>query len=114
MRKSEIKLTISLDTQNVPTAITWEASENPVAGPQSTKAFALSIWEPDTSSVLKIDLWDNNMMVHEMKGFMIQTIGGLGETLMNATGDQAMKSEIDNLCAKLSLILKDEMEGKKA
>lgn len=113
MRKSEIKLNISLDTDNVPQAITWEATDNPGGGVQKTHAFALSIWEEETGSVLKIDLWDNKMMVGEMKAFVIQTIGGLGETLFNATGDEKMKGEIDKLCANLSQMVIAENEALK-
>ena len=114
MRKSEIKLSINLDTQNVPSDIQWEATDNPQGGVQKTKAFALAIWEEETGSVLKIDLWDRNMMVGEMKAFMIQTIGGIGDTLMNATGDKVMKEAIDTLCAKLSQHVIAEEEAARA
>ena len=113
MRKSEIKLNITLDTHNIPTEILWEATDNPDGGLQKTKAFALAIWEEETGSVLKIDLWDKNMMVGEMKAFMIQTLGGIGETLFNATGDQYMKTELDNLCAKFSQHVIEEEKAKK-
>lgn len=113
MRKSDINISVALDTNNVPDQITWSATDNPTGGTQQTKAFALSIFEEETGSVLQINLWDKDFMVHEMKIFMIQTIGGLGETLFNATQDAEMKAELDALCAKWSDRLVEEQKAGK-
>lgn len=55
---------------------------------------------------MKLDLWTNEMKVGEMKRFIIQSIGGLGETLVNATQDEQMFQEITELCTRLAEILK--------
>jgi hypothetical protein len=47
----------------------------------------------------------------DMKRFYIETIGGLAESLKNATGDEVMVTEINDLCERLGKYL--EKESKK-
>lgn len=114
MKHSEIKLNIALDAQHVPDKIFWQATDAPSDGSQETKAFCLSIWEGESGAALKIDLWNKEMTVGEMKAFMIQTIGGMGETLFNATGDQKMKDTVDECCQTLLKLVVEEEERLKA
>lgn len=109
MRNSEIKLNVTLDTQNVPQTITWEATDGPAAGPQQTKAFSLSIWGK-SEGISAINLWDQEMTVPEMKAFVIQAIASLGQTLADATNDTVMAEEIDGLCSSLASKLRLELE----
>lgn len=110
MKKSEIKFTVELDQQNVPEKIYWEATDNPNEGLEETKAISLALWDHFHKGTLKIDLWVKNMEVGEMKRFYIEAIGGMGETLLRATGDQRMANEIENLCRTLSKYLAEEMK----
>jgi gliding motility-associated protein GldC len=110
MRNSNIELTVSLDSNNIPETIDWSATDFADGKPQPTKAFALSIWDADHKSIMKIDLWNKEMEVAEMKMFAIQCIGGLGDTLFSATGDEDMQREIHQLCDKLAAILKKQQE----
>lgn len=103
---AEIKLNIELDEQNVPARISWEASDRPADFNPDTKCFNLSLWDEKNSSIMKLDLWTNEMKVGEMKRFIIQSIGGLGETLINATQDEQMFQEVTDLCNRLAEILK--------
>ena len=41
------------------------------------------------------------MPVDEMKRFYIDCLGGISQTLLNATGDEFMSTEINTLCDKL-------------
>lgn len=111
MKKSEIKFYIELDDQNVPESITWEATEKPSLKPEKTKAICVSLWDFEHQSTLKIDLWTKDMPVDEMKRFFVETIGGLGETLKNATGDEVMVSEINELCERLGKYLEKQSKG---
>jgi len=111
MRTSNIQLIVALDSNNIPDTIQWSASDFADNQIQDSKAFALAIWDADHKSIMKIDLWNKEMEVAEMKMFAIQSIGGIGETLFSATGDEEMQKEIHQLCDKLANILKKQQEA---
>lgn len=109
MRKSNIVLSITLDEHNVPETITWNASDSPTGKEETTKAFALSIWDDKNHTTMKIDLWTKDMPIDEMKLFYIEAIGGMSETLLSATSDQFMYSEMKKLCEKMMQHLNNEL-----
>lgn len=111
MKKSEIKFTISLDEHNIPEKIEWENSDRPGDAPAESKAVCLSMWDQEKQNTLKLDLWTKEMPVDEMKRFFIEAIGGMGESLKNATNDEYMTSEIDNLCDRLGKHLEQETKS---
>ncbi len=112
MRTTEIRLTISLDEQNMPTDIRWAADDAPADANPDTRCFALSVWEQDTNQTLNINLWTQAMMMGEMKKFYLQTVAGLTETLMASTGDEVsyreMSKTLENLAQRF---IKEEREG---
>jgi gliding motility-associated protein GldC len=110
MKNSEIKFVIQLDDDNIPEKIQWEASDTS-QGLEETKAISLSLWDHLQKNTLRIDLWSKDMTVDEMKRFYVDSIGGLGQSLQRATGDEFMATEINNLCDLLVRYLKTE--GKK-
>ena len=113
MRQTEIKLAISLDKDNVPSQITWDATDKPDDAQSATKAFALSIWEADNNNTLRIDLWTDQMMMGEMRRFFLQSVAGFAQTLLNATGDEATYNDTKDLCERLAQrFLQEEKEGK--
>lgn len=97
MKKANISFDIELDANNIPEKIIWKASD---AGniPTSTKALACSVWDPEQQNTLKIDLWTKDMRQDEMDKFFIDTLGGLAQSLQNATGDTYMSGELNRLC----------------
>src|SRR5688572_13647423 len=101
MRKSEIKSTVELDSQNIPEKILWDATDNPSGKTEETKAIALSVWDPYQKNTLRIDLWSKDMTVEDMKQFCIESISGMAETIKNATGDEVIYNEMKELCKKL-------------
>ncbi len=109
VKKSEIKFSITLDDQNVPGQIHWEATDNPNEGIEEAKAISIAVWDHFHKGTMKIDLWTKDMPVDEMKRFVIETIGGLGETLLGATGDAKMAGDIDTLCSDLTRHVEEEM-----
>ena len=111
MKNSEIKFTVELDAHNVPEKMYWEASDNPNEGLEETKAMAIAIWDHYHKGTMKIDLWTKDMEIGEMKRFYIEAIGGMGETLLRATGDQKMAEDIENLCRNLSKKLEEEIRN---
>jgi len=112
MRTTEIRLVVSLDTENVPQSITWHADDAPTDAKPDTKCFALSVWEQDTNQTLNINLWTDKMMMGEMKKFYLQTIAGLTETLHSATGDDVSYKEMSRTLENMAQrFLKEEQEG---
>jgi gliding motility-associated protein GldC len=97
MKKSTISFDITLDENNIPTRIFWQASDTGNQ-PSSTKAIACSVWDESQQNTLKIDLWTKEMRVDEMEKFYIDTLGGLAQTILNATGDTFLSGELNNLC----------------
>ncbi len=108
MRQSEIKFTVSLDSQNVPETIHWEATDNPSGKTESTKAIALSVWDTRQKNTMRIDLWTKDMQVDEMKMFFVETIAGLSETIITSTGDNFMGQEMKDLVKRLVKHIEEE------
>src|SRR5262245_21289483 len=101
MKTSKINLTVELDDKNIPEKILWDATDKPEAGPSETKAIGLAIWAPGQQNTLRIDLWTKDMPVDHMKRFYIDCIGGLAQSALQSTGDEAMAKEITDLCERL-------------
>ncbi len=109
MKKSKILFDIELDSKDIPQKITWSASDNPEGDKVSeTKSISVSLWDHEQLNTLRIDLWTKEMTVDEMKRFYIDCIGGLAQSTLNATGDEFMASEMNNLCEKLVEYIKKE------
>lgn len=113
MRTSEIHFTVELDEQNVPEKIFWNATDKEDDGLSETKSISISLWDHFHKNTMRIDLWTKDMPLDEMKRFYIDMLGGLSQSLLSATGDEYMASEMDNLCDKLVEHLKKENQEKK-
>ena len=111
MKRSEINFTIELDEQNVPERITWDATDKEEQGPSETKSVSIALWDHLNKHTLRIDLWAKDMPLDEMKRFYIDSIGGLGQSLLNATGDEYMAGEMETLCEKFIKHLEKENQG---
>ena len=101
MKKSNIQFSIELDQQNVPDKIMWDATEKPDPGLSETKAISIALWDQAQKNTLRIDLWTKDMPVEEMKRFYIDCIGGMAQSVLSATGDELMASEINALCERM-------------
>ena len=75
-----------------------------------TNAIALALWDADQKNTLRIDLWTKDMEVPDMKRFYIDCIGGMAQSVLNATGDEFMSQEMNALCDKLVIYLQKEGE----
>lgn len=109
MRTSEINIEITLDEQNVPEKIEWNATDSPSETVNDAKAMALAFWDQIGKGTVKIDLWTKDLEVHEMKRFIIEVISGLADTVRNATYDELMAIDMENLCKQLSLRLEQDI-----
>lgn len=108
MRKTNINFNIDLDKNNIPDKIQWDASDKPDASPSESKSISISLWDHKQKNTLRIDLWTKDMPVHEMKQFYIDCIGGLGQSILSATGDEYMAEETNNLCERLVAHLRQQ------
>lgn len=117
MKTSEITISISLDSANIPEKITWNATDGDGKpqidndGPSQSKSMSLSFWDDKQKNTLRIDLWTKEMPVDEMKRFCIDAIGGLAQTTLNATGDSYMAQEMNDLCDRLVKHVEKEMKN---
>jgi gliding motility-associated protein GldC len=109
MKKTTITLSIDLDNKKIPEKILWHAEDMNPEKPETTHAVAISIWDQKQKNTLRIDLWTKEMTIDEMKWFIIESMGGFAQTLLNATGDHYMSQEISQLCEKLADHVKNEM-----
>lgn len=73
-----------------------------------TKSLSVALWDHTQKNTLRIDLWAKDMPVDDMKRFYIDCLGGMAQSMMNATGDEFMATETQALCEKLVEYLKKE------
>jgi len=90
MKYSEIRLKVELDEENVPEKIFWNATDGASKGLEEAKAFNLSVWDHNYRETLRIDLWSKDMPTDDMKRFMVDSIGGMANSLRSATNDDFM------------------------
>jgi gliding motility-associated protein GldC len=107
MKKSEIKFLVSLDKDNIPNKIEWNAEDSLNEKLSETKSISLALWDHTKMNTLRIDLWTKDMQTNDMKKFYVDCIGGLGQSILNSTGDEFMSKETNNLCEKLITHLKN-------
>jgi len=108
MKKSTINFSIELDSNNVPERIFWDATDKPEGTPSETKSISLSLWDDRQKNTMRIDLWTKDMPVDEMKRFYIESVGGIAQSVLSATGDEQMANEINSLCDRLVELVKQE------
>jgi gliding motility-associated protein GldC len=85
MKTSELTFKVTVDENNLPLHIEWEA---PGTNEKSEcKSLMVALWDAKENNTLRIDLWTKDMMVDEMKKFYHQNIMTLTDTYIRATGD---------------------------
>jgi len=107
MKTSQIKFLITLDKDKVPEKITWNAEDSMGNKFSETKSISVALWDHNKMNTLKIDLWTKDMKGNDMKRFYVDCIGGIGQSVLNSTGDEYISKEINTLCDKLINHLKN-------
>jgi len=88
MKTSEITFKVTVDENNLPVNIEWDA---PDSGEKSKcKSVMIALWDEKENNTLRIDLWTKDMMVDEMADFFYQNLMGMGDTYLRATQDKAI------------------------
>ncbi|MBS1652107.1 MAG: gliding motility protein GldC [Bacteroidetes bacterium] len=93
MKTSEIKFKVTVDENQLPVKITWEA-EGSNEKPGETKSIMLAFWDEKENNTLRVDLWTKDMMIDEMKKFYHQNIITLTDTYVRATGDTKTADDV--------------------
>jgi gliding motility-associated protein GldC len=96
-KKSEIKIDVTTDENNVPESIYWSAEDGGIQY-QDTKATFLSVWDPQNKESLRIDLWTKDMPLDEMQQFFHQTLVSMSSTYYRATNDEKMTETMRDFC----------------
>jgi gliding motility-associated protein GldC len=112
MKKSKINFEIELDKDSVPEKIEWNATDASEEL-KETKSISISLWDHMEKNSMRIDLWTKDMPVDEMKRFYIDCLGGMAQSVLNATGDEFMSQEMNDLCDKLVAHVEREMREQK-
>ncbi len=109
MSKNEIKIEVTTDDNNVPETIEWYASAEDKSS--AAKATMISIWDEKEQNTLRIDLWNKDMTIDEMKKFFHQTLLTMSDTYVRATNDKKLSEDMKDFCHYFGVrsgILKDE------
>lgn len=97
MRKATINFTITLDENNLPESIEWNASDSRDGG--KCKAIFLSMWDENEKNTMRIDLWTKDMPVDDMKRFFHQNLVTMSDTLQRATNEEKMALDMRDFSA---------------
>ena len=101
MKESKIIVNVTLDENNIPEKLHWEASDGAKELSESKAAF-LSFWDLKSKETLKIDLWTKEMESQEMKHFFHQTLLSMSDTLERAIGEDKMAGDLRDFCHHFS------------
>jgi gliding motility-associated protein GldC len=101
-KKSEIRFKISLDQQNVPVDIKWQATDSKNEELRDCKSIMLSIWDAAQKETLKIDLWTNQMTTDEMHSHFFQTMLSMADSYHRATKNPYVKEEVKAFAEQLA------------
>lgn len=93
---SEINFKVSLDENNIPVNIDWIATDT---GEASTcKAVMMSLWDEKEQNTMRIDLWNKDMKIDEMKKFFHQSLVTMADTFERATGEDKIVGDMRDFC----------------
>ncbi|SRR5699024_5994489 len=109
-KKSEIKIEVGLDENQIPEKLHWTAPDGGVNNAEA-KAMLLSVWDHKAKEALRIDLWTKDMPLDDMKMFFYQTLSAMSETLERATGEEKMKATMQDFCAYFAEKMEIELPG---
>lgn len=99
MSTSEINFEVELDENEFPEAISWSTTNKP-GDKESTKAVSIAVWDAKEKETMRIDLWTKDMPLNEMRGFYINALAGMAESVQAATGDTEMAEAMLELCER--------------
>jgi len=100
-KQSKIVVNVTLDENNIPEKLQWEASDG-AQNLSEVKAAFLSFWDLQKKETHRINLWTKDMEANEMKHFFYQTMLSMSETLETAIGEDKMAGDLRDFCHHFS------------
>lgn len=97
LKKSEIKIVVETNENNVPQKLTWSAEDGDIENADA-KAMFLALWDAKEENAMRIDLWNHEMSVEEMRQFFHQTLVTLADSYERATGDKKITEDLRDYC----------------
>jgi gliding motility-associated protein GldC len=94
--KSTITIDVLMDENRFPESIIWQATESTITEAQKAKAMLLSFWDGADKAAMRIDLWNQEMMVDEMADFFYQTLMTMADSYGRATKYMDQVEDIKN------------------
>ncbi len=96
-KKSKITIEVTTNENNVPQEIHWSAEDGGVEN-LPAKALMLSLWDEKDQNAMRIDLWEPEMSVDEMKKFFHQTLLTMADSFERATGEKNITEDLKDYC----------------
>jgi len=96
-KKSQIIVDIETNENNVPESIHWTAQDGNV-NQAKAKAMILAFWDEKEQNAMRIDLWDKDMTVDDMKKFFHQTLLTMADSFERATGENNIAEDLRDYC----------------
>ena len=93
-KQSEINISVSLNEEKHPVAISWKADDSGVDGQRQSKAVMISLFDLKEQTTMRIDLWTKEMMVEEMQLFFYETLASMADTYERATHDKELSGDM--------------------
>lgn len=98
MKTNELKFRVSVDENNLPEKIEWDAGEGQTGECRSMMA---ALWDAKENNTFRMDLWTREMTVDEMKKFFHQNVVTLTDTYIRATGDEATGKKVKQFFSEI-------------
>ncbi len=102
MKQSEIRFKITLDENNVPADIKWQATDTQNQDLRDCKSIIVSIWDAQQKDTLKIDLWTKEMTTDEMHSHFFQTLLSMADSYQRATKNPFVKEDVKAFAQELA------------
>jgi gliding motility-associated protein GldC len=93
-KTSDVLFQVTLDENKIPEKITWQATDAGMDQPEDGDAVFIAVYDPKTSSALRMDLWVKDFPVDDMKKFFFQMYQGMADTFERAVGDEEMVQDM--------------------
>ncbi|MCA0363193.1 MAG: gliding motility protein GldC [Bacteroidetes bacterium] len=107
LKSTQINFEILSDSNNSPERILWGNNEGVEV--EEAKAITIGIWDAKGRGSMVIDLWNKEMHTLELKGFYLEVMKKIAETVRVATDDHVMGNIIDNACFQITSLLENEV-----
>jgi gliding motility-associated protein GldC len=111
MKTAEIKITVTLDDNNLPENILWQSTDSQKKEELACKSMMLALWDHNYQNTLRLDLWTKDMPVDEMKRFFYETLMTMGDTFLKATGEKNIVEDLRDYCAHFAEKMEVKAQG---